>query len=204
MIDYAKRYEVSLTRAIAAFETDFTTKSAKKDCLGDLNSAYYALHNEHHGLVIDAAPKDFDQERIEHFQKFDTPFDLHHVREAKHRAAFEAFGEGYWTKVAELIKLREEIKATEVVKVETKVDELKEVRAKVEKSLAETMDLRKAQVIEGFKLVEIFKGLPVSINAHYVTNQFGSTFIRHFYYMNGKLTPLSVILYVLQETAEKE
>ena len=39
-----------------------------------------------------------------------------------------------------------------------------------------------------------FGGLLVSVNAHMVvTNDKGMTFVRHFFYLSGKLTPLNGI-----------
>lgn len=49
------------------------------------------------------------------------------------------------------------------------------------------------------EIYEVFGSLPVSMNWHYVTNQFGTSFIRVFYYMAGKLTPLSMICYIMEQ-----
>jgi hypothetical protein len=34
----------------------------------------------------------------------------------------------------------------------------------------------------------------VSVTPHHVTNQFGTSFIRCFYYLDGKMTPLNIIM----------
>ena len=48
----------------------------------------------------------------------------------------------------------------------------------------EAIDLCELVGDEGFRM----KGL--SANSHYVTNEHGTTFLRTFYYLQGKLTPL--------------
>jgi hypothetical protein len=66
------------------------------------------------------------------------------------------------------------------------------------------MELRKSQYARGLELHEIFGNLRVSANVHMVRNQHGTTFIRAFYYMDGKLTPLNMILAVAQEIQRRE
>lgn len=40
-------------------------------------------------------------------------------------------------------------------------------------------------------------------NVHYVTNQHGTTFLRAFYYLNGTLTPLSIIIAAAEAKARE-
>ena len=60
--------------------------------------------------------------------------------------------------------------------------------------LAPELKLRQEQYNNALRLHDIFGGLPVHANVHYVTNQHGTTFLRAFYYLNGTLTPLSIII----------
>jgi hypothetical protein len=50
----------------------------------------------------------------------------------------------------------------------------------------------------------IFNGLPVQAHTHQVTNQYGTTFLRTFYYLFGDLTPLNIIIAAAEELARRE
>ena len=98
-----------IKRAEQIFNGQFFTKAAKKEAMDNLNSAYSNLRR----IAVD----NFfggDYEFIEDDLDSSTPsFELHHVREAKHKGFFEKHGE--WEPVAELVELRSFYKSQEVV-----------------------------------------------------------------------------------------
>lgn len=186
--------------ANAKFEAGFTTKAAQKDALDDLNRAYAMLRKDIQGLCLKVAHE--DRTEAQNALYWGLP-DLHNWKPKHTAAAVAVFPEtqGTCTQIESLAELRLAIKASEIVRVERKADERVE---RVLKSIRELMELRGTQYETGLKLCEIFGQLPVSASAHYVTNQFGTTFLRTFFYMNGKLTPLNLIMAVLQEDARRK
>jgi hypothetical protein len=223
---HTARAEKRTTSAIDQFNAGFASKAAKQRALADLNTAYNSLREIWHTEIIEAAPHtetmmaergsywSFNRviqassadlmfetmmaERGSYFEANDTPFDLHQVRD-HHAPIFGA----HWDKINMLRDLRESFKAQEIVapvKTQTTVQKIEE---RVTESLEALMERRQAQFIDGCELHDIFKGLPVSVNAHWVHGHKGSVFIRRFYYMAGKLTPLNIICAVLDAKREE-
>lgn len=193
-------------RAAEMLNAGFASKARQQDALALLTRAFDYVRDVRADAIRDLAPgqnaataAEVDWEaRGAYFAANELPFQLNHVRE-KHAPIFA----DRWAEVQELVALREAIKAAPIQpssKVETVATQ---IERRVTESLQSLMERRKAQFIEGCELHDIFKGLPVSINAHWVYNPKGADFIRRFYYMNGKLTPLAIIIAVL-EAKEKE
>ena len=196
-----------------AFEAGFASKAAQKRASDSANRAYDSLRDAHRVEEIDAAPgqgvtgRDLTEAeyaaRRAYFDTNATPFDLHHVRE-RHIEIFAKLNEDRAAKVRDLVALRTAIKGAEIAEVEPANKPLKELKARVEDSLAELMSRRNAQFLEAVELIEIFKGLPVTINTHWVHGHKGAIFLRTFYYFNGKLTPLNLILAALEEHQRRQ
>jgi len=102
--------------------------------------------------------------------------------------------------IVRIVELRQAIKDAEINKPEPKTDAKKEA---VLTSIKEMLEKRKASYLRGVDLAEMFNGLQVSVSAHYVTNEQGTTFIRHFFYLFGKLTALNTIIAVAEKHNEK-
>lgn len=177
-----------------AFNQGFASKAAQQRALDDLNRAFdqvkRAIHDELLAIARDERDANWD--------------DLYwgvpalHVWKAKHSAMFPNYAE----RAEMLVALRNEIKAAPITPVE-KVNIVTETEKKVRETLREMIERKTAQFHEGVRLVEIFGRLPVSVTPHWVVNDKGTGFIRCFYYLNGKLTALNVILAVLQATSDK-
>ena len=137
-----------------------------------------------------------------HRDPLDLPFSLFHVRE-QHVQIFAEF-EVSRDLIRSLVDLRAAIKDAEIAPAPAKSEVEAEVAA-IRKSIIEEMEARKAQFIEGLEVARLFGGLPVSVNAHLVHGHKGAIFVRHFFYLNGKLTPLNMILAIAEAyAAEKE
>ncbi len=189
------RFDRYLDAAVAGFEAGFASKAAQKNALDDLNRAADDVRNDVHNGLLAIARDD----RADNWNDLYYSFPALHVWKAKHADAYAAYPEAV-SRMNRLAELREAIKAAPINAPVR--DAGKERVETVRKSLIEIMEARKASFVEGVRLVEVFGKLPVSVSAHYVTNDKGTTFLRHFFYLNGKLTALNVILAVLDATRE--
>lgn len=195
--------------AQAAFEAGFASMAAKKRALDELNRAYdkvrEAVGDKVRAYAFDAIPGAEEADyaaRGDIFRANDLPFDLHQVRD-RH---FEIVGR--WTDLSQslrgMVDLRAAIKDAEIAPAPVK----DEAAAKVEmvrKAIIDEMERRKAQYVEALEIGRLFNGLPVSVNAHWVHGHKGARFVRHFFYLRGKLTPLAVIMAAADTLkAEKE
>lgn len=202
-----KTPEDRIAAAQAAFEAGFASKAAQKRALDDLNRAYSRIRDAAHSRQIARANERFGndyQARSEFFAKNDVPFDLHQVRD-RHVTIITFWTDAETSRtLVSAIALRAAIKEAPIAPAPAKPEA--EVKAEaVRKSIIEEMEARKAQFIEGLDIARHFNGLPVSVNAHYVHGHKGTVFIRHFFYLRGKLTPLNMILAIADAyKAEKE
>ena len=90
------------------------------------------------------------------------------------------------------MSLREIIKSEEINRVEVDNSQ-RELRQRVERTIAEEMGRIGKQYAAALDLGRVLKGLPVTANSHFVTNRFGTTFVRTIWFLNGKLTRFNVI-----------
>lgn len=199
--------------ARAGFEAGFASKAAKKRALDALNAAYSKLQDAAYDAVRDFVNKTYPWDKTIHagrteadWQKAnaiyaanDLPYDLHNVRPI-YLPIFARFG-GQDQVIKTLVDLRTAIKGAELLplpdrKVDPKVD-------LIQRTVAEELERRKALYLEALDLGRLFGGLPVTVNAHWVRPIKAVDHIRHFYYLNGKLTPLLVILAAAQKLEEE-
>ena len=200
------RIATYIEKATAAFEAGFTTKAAQKDALDYVNRAFSEATKEMRALVLEIPFDDRQQGTVYHDVYWALPMYPHEWK-AKHESMVLAiFPEATnLTNIAStLVDLRNAIKSAEIIKT-TRVSELEaQITERVQKMVSEVMAQRKQQFQTGLSLYEIFGHLFVTVNTHMVTNQFGTTFQRNFYYMNNKLTPLNIIIAAYQEGARIE
>lgn len=175
-----RSYEAATARAAEALEAGFATKAAQKDALDDVSIAYRAVRYVVTEAFLDAGEAD---------RTWDVPFDLHQVRGAKHAALFGA----EWNRVALLVDLRAAIKGAEIKRVENPNKAEVELKGRVIATIEEEMARIGAQYAEAIDLGRTLKGLPVTARTHYVTNEFGTTFLRTFWFLNGKMVRFNVI-----------
>jgi hypothetical protein len=193
-----------MMKAQELIDAGFCTKAAQQSALQLLNRAYSNTNDIVHDLVITharAAVPGWDKVEdhndplwVEYrsiIDAHDLPFDLHQVRPV-HVERAAALAPASAQIMQELVNMRAVAKATPItpmVKDETKV-RVAAVRA----SLIEEMARRKAQYVEALDMARQFNGLPVSVNAHWVRHEQGTMFLRHYFYLRGKITPLQVLL----------
>lgn len=170
----------------------FAAKSHQKEALGELNSGYQMLRDNNFQFSIDSLSRE---------DYFAIPFDLHQIRD-KH---FRLFDEAHHADLTDLITFRVLLKELEVVKPAPKSDRITAKQAEVTETVVDLIERRMAQYHEAVEIGRLFGGLPVSVTPHQVTNEYNTTFTRCFYYLNGKFTPLSVIMAAADKLArEKE
>ncbi len=196
----ARNVSFYVERANEAFEKGFTSKAGQKAAMDSVTKAYELLRAEITTLVLG----------IEHSERTEAHSNVYwdlpsypHQWKAKHRElATSVFPQtaSICDQIEELVALRQALKDAPVVKQERQEDERVTL---VQSTIRDMMEKRKAQYARGLELHDIFGGLPVHANVHLVTNQHGTTFLRAFYFMDDKLTPLSVILAVLQTKADE-
>jgi len=218
-----ENFQKRIEAASASLNSGFRSKAAKKDAIDQLNRAYDAIREEmFHQIkavsdakreeLIAASGKTKD-ELTEMWQGYlarwtkegmkivkkaaethDAPFELHHVRDRHVDNLFTIIGVAQ--EVRTLTMLREAIKNADIIPPAPKNDREEEI---TRKTLAQLREMRLEQFERGCDLHDIFGRLPVTASWHWVTNQYGTTFERVFYYMDGKLTPLGIILAILEE-----
>lgn len=194
-----------ITEAQASFEAGFLSMAAKKRALDQLNRAYDAIREAAHDAQIDHANgnpalNNVGENRFSFFRENDLPFGLHQVRD-RHIAIIAKWSDDAQT-VRDLIALRAAIKEAEIAPAPAK-PEAEQRAEQVRKSVIDEMERRKAQFVEGLDIARHFGGLPVSVNAHWVHGHKGAVFLRHFFYLRGKLTPLNTIV-AIAEAYERE
>jgi hypothetical protein len=168
---------VDLAMAQLQDDQTFSAKAHQKEALDYLNRAYSLVREQNNsGNAYENC--------------WDIPFDLHQIRD-RH---FVMFKEEHHVALRELVSLRAIFKFIEVVKPAPKNDAVERKAAEVTKEVKNLLEMRTAQYNRAIDLGRLFNYLPVSVTPHHVTNQYNTSFIRCFYYLNGKMTPLNIIM----------
>ena len=200
MTTYKKRTAQDyITLALSCIQDDqtFAAKSHKKDALSLLNRAYEVIREKNSDLQI--ATRDAMGEERYNVVYWGVPFDLHQIRD-KH---FDFFDVAFHKDLQELVELRVLLKLLDVVKPQPKTDRITAKQTEVTKTVMDLIERRMAQYHEAVEMGRLFGGLPVSVTPHLVTNEYNTTFTRCFYYLDGKFTPLQVILGAMDTLARE-
>lgn len=199
----ARSIETYTTAALNALNTGFTSKAGQQSALADVNRAYELAQKELQGAVLSVADRheaDGSMKPIYKAVYWDIPSYPHQFKEKHAEAVRAAFGRAYddvLQSIGELVELRATIKAAPVnapVRAEPSP-----YAVKAYETIADLMARRKEQYARALNLGEVFGGLPVSANSHWVINEHGTRFIRTFYYLAGALTPLNLIIAAAEE-----
>jgi len=170
----------------------FTTKQAQKDAIADATRAYdkqaQAICDV---LLADRSIGGDDWSTLYYY----VPA-LHNWK-PRHNEVYSFAGADILNTIAALVELRATLKGTAIIAVAPR--EASKYEVATIKTLSELIELRQTQYLRAIDLGEIFGGLPVSANTHQVTNQYGHTFLRTFYYLAGELTSLNVIITAAEE-----
>jgi hypothetical protein len=197
-----KDHTFYIDKAMSAFDEGFTSNAAKKRALDSINRAYEDLVQGIRDLIL-VIPRD-DRTEEQNALYWGIPMYVHQWRPAHAELAVKLFPNAESTVhvIDHLINLRSTIKDAPLIPVERKAN--KEIESKIHETILQIMERRQAQYARGLRLQEIFGQLPVTASVHVVVNQYGTQFLRTFYYMNGTLTPLNVIIAVMQAKEDKD
>jgi len=199
------RFDLYTAAAINALNAGFTSKAGAKQAAADVTRAYQVLERELADACL-AMPRDDNDQMVDAVSAvyWDVPSYPHQFK-AKHgdliRAAFGDRFDDLIAKADELVALRVAILAAPVVG--PMKDEAKVQAARIVESIKARMDRLNVRYLEAIDLTTVFedgftmKGL--SANSHYVTNDHGTTFLRTYFFLFGKLTPLNLILAAAEE-----
>lgn len=203
-----QRYTEKAFTAIDGGNGSFPTKSAQKEALTHLNRAYGTLRDiftqeiaAKHLPNRQPTDNEWDEYLVVRDQT-DLPFDLHQIRD-RHITMMRGHNEDLGLRLLALRDARYEAKAMPIAAPKPKA-EPSPYQVKAERSLLDLMKRRESQYLEAVELGKIFNGLPVSANTHLVVNQYGTEYLRTYYYLNGKLTPLNVIIAAAETLAREE
>lgn len=204
----AKTAETYINSATEQFEKGFTSIGGQKCALEDVTRAFEAARKSIQDWCLGSMHDYYQATGERGLPEVDALYwalpSYPHQWRVKHaelvRAVYPEADEAI-ALFDQIVDLRNAVKNAEIVKIERKANEQIE---RIYKSVRNMMDLRKTQYARGLELHDIFKGLPVSANVHSVVNEHGTHFLRAFYYMSGVLTPLQVIIAVMQAKAEEK
>tara|TARA_X000001382_G_scaffold109125_1_gene85259 strand:+ start:169 stop:792 length:624 start_codon:yes stop_codon:yes gene_type:complete len=174
----------------------FLSKSSQKQAIDNLNRAYDNL-TDYSNIKF---PKGSTPQQKWEF-RFDLPQNLHHVNE-KHRPIFDKCGLDveYIMQVSEIRSL---VKSMDIIKpskdnAEQKLNDIIIKMAKEHPKKEGVISLKTYNFAEDEVdlLEKSFGSIKGRVNYdwHHVTNQYGTSFIRVFWYLDMKVTKLSTIL----------
>lgn len=182
--------------AFAALNAGFRSEAARKAALADVLRSYeYGVKGLVHPRLL-ALPR---EARDEAWDALYWGIPALHVYKPKHDALLADHPDALAHAVA-CVELRNAIKAATITPVAPKVDPRQQ---EIERRVSDIIALRKEQYGRAIALGEIFGRLPVTASWHWVTNQHGTTFLRTFYFLDGRLTPLGIIVAALQALEEQ-
>lgn len=130
---------------------------------------------------------------------YNIPMSLHHIK-VEDKDYLDVLG--YNSKeIFNLLELRNQIKDYPILPPQQSKEQ--EFHDRVLDTIKQKLDKTESKIAKGLDLVEWFGYMDVSCDAHYVTNQYGTTFVRHFFYLNGSVTALKIIQATYFQAVEK-
>ncbi len=202
----ADRYIADATDLL---EAGFRTEADRRRANEAVGRAYNMIRDVTHERIIEIAREGISgwndgsdkswQAYVGVLNAHELPHILHLVKDIH----FERVaGIPEFAPVRDLIALRAAINVAEIIPVERN-PQAEKVEA-VRRSIIEEMERRKTQDIDGLDMTNRFGGLPVSVNARMVTNDKGVVFVRHFFYLRGKRTPLKTIIAIAEKLEQEK
>lgn len=198
-----KSIETFETAALSLLNDGFTSKAGAKRANDELARAFDIVGRSiRDALLADRSIGGSEQAWKDLY--YDLPHNLHAFSDKVAARYVDRFPAEVETALR-LRSIREAVKVAPIVPPAK--DETKVLAARVVEAIAERMERLGVRFLEAIDLCEVFpefvaiKGL--SANSHYVTNEHGTTFLRTFYYLYGKLTPLNLILAAAEEAGRR-
>lgn len=202
------RFDRNFNKASDLLDAGFATKAAQKNANGYLNTAYSDVREiitQQVRCTYAPGPEHTDaqwQAYVDRLNEYDLPFDLHQVRDRHLDKAAEIDGIAA-DKIRLLVETRAQVKAEPIQPPQPKAEK-SEYQVKAERSIVEEMERMKTQYLRAVDLGRIFNGIPVTASSHWVVNQYGTGFPRTFYYLDGKLTRLNILIAAAEQVAREK
>lgn len=196
--------------ALELFNGGFTTKAAQKRAMDEVSRAYDAATS-----AILQAINGLEENRTTESTElyYGIPHSLAHWKE-KLSAQTNAFAEktnaspeikSLVTQIERMVEMRSAIKSASIELVVKEDQAQTEIKTKVYETLMQMNERALANHSKGLQLMEFFDGhLPVTADVHTVYMQNGTTYLRAFFFMHGKLTALNTIIAVHQTYKEQQ
>jgi hypothetical protein len=205
-ISTLEKYNKCVKSVLGAIASGFTSLSSKKSTMTSLNRCYEELENAFiRAEILDIADRNEYNQMTEEWKNlyWSVPGSLRQWEESFVNTILCKLPQLSDTvsKITDLKTMYDEVKVSDVNKPEPKP--ITALEQRIHKAMKDEMEKIKSDFAYGVKLAGIFGKLPVSINAHYVVNQFGTEFIRCFYYLGGKLVKLNTIIAIMQDLETK-
>lgn len=200
--------------ALELFNSGFTTKAAQKRALDEVSRAYDAATSAIRQSIIESYKGLEDNRTTESTNLYyDIPNSLAHWKE-QFSVRTNEFAEKTDTsaeikdlvaEIERMVKMRSAIKIASIEKIAKEDQPQAEIKARVYETLMQMNDRALANHSKGLQLMEFFGGhLPVTADVHNVYMQNGTSYIRTFFFMNGKLTSLNTIIAVYQTYKDQQ
>ncbi|ORJ23975.1 hypothetical protein BS640_18680 [Rouxiella badensis] len=186
------------------FNAGFTTKQQQKDTLTYINRAYEAYRSCITDLLWEIPHEEQTEAQSRIYWSIPRAAYLLKLKHVDAILAIFPAASPYLEEMLKLAELRRVVKIQEVVKPDKEGAEMQAKAAHVHVTILERMQRLGRQYEKALTLPDLFGGLNVHANVHVVTNQHGTRYLRAFYYLDGKLTPLPLIIAAHEAHARKK
>ncbi|QAY01273.1 hypothetical protein ZPAH1_orf00258 [Aeromonas phage ZPAH1] len=209
-MDHVKFNEI-MENVVGMVESGFVSKAGQKRALNECTNMMNMVRAEFSSFYLDSISF---EERNMNLPEHSAAVDLYYAQ--PNTATFgkylkKAESAMPWmdkTLCNELISLGEQVVAViETVKsaeINVPAPKVNEKEVAIKESIMDIMKRRGEQYNRCLHLDEVFGSMCVTANVHIVHGHKGTVFLRAFYYVLGRLTPLSVIIAAMEESARRE
>lgn len=172
----------------------FKTKAEKKRALDVISHKFYKNADKFKLFILESRIANEDDALKELY--FNVPIYPHQWTEKK-RGMFSEYVT--FCISSDILKRRyDKVKNTEIGVSETVSKEVQ-----IKSDIYAIIQKRRESFVRGLDLADKFNGLQVHVNAHMVYCQNREPYVRHFFYLFGKLTALNTIIAVAEEHKNK-
>lgn len=187
------------TEAEQMLDAGFTTQAAKKRAMSTLAYAWEYLSELVRYQYLIMPSEKYTDEMTQLYYDFPSRAAVFNQKWAD--KVNNLFGVDYpvWW---DLKNLADAIKLADINPVQPKV--VDPVIERAYKTIQDQIETAKSDVVYGMKLVEIFGNLPVSVTAHYCHMSNGTSYLRCFWFLAGRMVKLSTIIATLQKIKAEE
>lgn len=206
-----EKFNEIMETVVGMVESGFVSKAGKKRALNECTEMMDMVREEFSSFYLNSVSL---EKRNMDLPEHQAAVDLYYAQPntatfAKYLAKAEkampwmdkALCEELVSMGEQVVAMIETVKNAPINQPEPKVSEKEAV---IKKNIEEIMKRRGEQFNRCLRLDEMFGRMMVTANVHLVHGHKGTVFVRAFYYVCGHLTPLSVIIAAMEESADLE